>query len=113
MEEWPYRANKGFILMGSQVLSKLWVFQTRPSWRMGQLELMAVVLSFCRKFRVELQRAMNREAQRRTIVSRVTLCVGASSFVTLLAGGHIVLHYVTIIILHNAENALEFRGNGP
>ena len=60
----------------------------------------------CRKFRVELQRAMNREAQHRTIVSRVTLYVAASGFVTLLAGGHIVLHYVTIIILHNAEKCI-------
>ena len=52
--------------------------------------------ALCRKFRVELRRAMNREAQQ--------LCHAPG-------WGHIVLHYVTSIILHNAENALEFRGN--
>ena len=83
--------------------------QTRPSWKMGQLELVVVVLSFrCSVVSSELSSGGHNKG-----LSRVTLCVAASSFVTLLAGGHIVLHYVTIIILHDAENALEFRGNGP
>ena len=32
--------------------------------------------------------------------------------VTLLAVCHIVSHYVTIVILHSAQNALGFLGNG-
>ena len=32
--------------------------------------------------------------------------------VTLLAVCHTVLHYVTIFVLHNAQNALGFLGNG-
>ena len=64
--------------------------------------------NLCRKFRIELRRVMMLKAQQMTLddffAANPQVC-------HTLAGCHIVLHCVTNIITHNADNALRFWGN--
>ena len=52
------------------------------------------------------------KAKRICIVYSIATLYTRHRLVTLLAICHVVLHHVTIFVLHNAQNALGFLGNG-